>query len=330
MVGAGGIGGYFGGRLAAAGHDVRFVARGRHLEALRRDGLTVDGPAGPGGDAPGGFSVPASALRATDDPAAIGPVDFVLLGVKTWQLPAALPLLKPLVEDGTGVLTTQNGVEAPAEVAEAVGRDAVLPGSAKIITYLSGPGRIHHVGGLGSLTFGEWDDRPSARVEALRGALDEAGVTAVVPKDIWAELWSKFVFVAAAGGLGAVTDAPFGAVRSRPGTRRLLADAMTEIQRVARAAGTVLPDDIVTTTLDFVDRQPAEGTTSLQRDLAAGLPSELEAWTGAVVRLGGSHGVPTPVNGFLYQVLGLREARAAEQRAAEQRAAERRTEGNAA
>lgn len=310
VVGAGGIGGYFGGRLAAAGHDVRFVARGRHLEALRRDGLTVEGPAGQAG-----FSVPAEALGATDDPAEIGPVDHVLLGVKTWQLPAALPLLKPLVEDGTGVLTTQNGVEAPAEVAEAVGREAVLPGSAKIITFLDGPGRIRHVGGLGSLTFGEWDDRPSARVEKLRGALDEAGVTAVVPKDIWAELWAKFLFVAPFGGLGAVTDAPIGALRARPGTRRLLADAMTEIQRVAKAAGTTLPDDIVTATLDFVDQQPAEGTSSLQRDMAAGLPSELEAWTGAVVRLGGSHGVPTPVNGFLYQVLGLREARAAERRA---------------
>ncbi|MFI1810182.1 2-dehydropantoate 2-reductase [Streptomyces sp. NPDC020422] len=321
VVGAGGIGGYFGGRLAAAGHDVRFVARGRHLEALRRDGLTVEGPSGGAG-----FSVPAAALGATDDPAGIGPVDYVLLGVKTWQLPAALPLLKPLVEDGTGVLTTQNGVEAPAEVAEAVGRAAVLPGSAKIITYVEGPGRIRHVGGLGSLTFGEWDDRPSTRVENLRRALDEAGVTAVVPKDIWAELWAKFLFVAPFGGLGAVTDAPIGALRSRPGTRRLLAEAMTEIREVARrAAGTTLPEDIVTTTLDFVDQQPAEGTSSLQRDIAAGLPSELEAWTGAVVRLGGSHGVPTPVNGFLYQVLGLREARAAEQREAG-----RRTEAGAA
>ncbi|MFF8691669.1 2-dehydropantoate 2-reductase [Streptomyces sp. NPDC015144] len=316
MVGAGGIGGYFGGRLAAAGHDVRFIARGRHLEALRRDGLTVEGPAGgAAAGSPGGFSVPADALHATGDPAEAGPADFVLLGVKTWQLADALPLLKPLMKDGTAVLTTQNGVEAPAEVAGAVGRDAVLPGSAKIITYLEGPGRIRHVGGLGSLTFGEWDNRPSERVEALRQALDGAGATAVVPQDIWAELWAKFLFVAPFGGLGAVTDAPIGALRSRPGTRRLLADAMTEIQEVARATGTVLPEDVVATTLDFVDQQPAEGTSSLQRDIAAGLPSELEAWTGAVVRLGARHSVPTPVNGFLHQVLGLREARAAERRA---------------
>ncbi|MEV8452731.1 2-dehydropantoate 2-reductase [Streptomyces sp. NPDC052095] len=320
MVGAGGIGGYFGGRLAAAGHDVRFIARGRHLEALRRDGLTVEGPAGgtpagSSGDLSGGFSVPAKALHATAEPAGAGPADVVLLGVKTWQLPSALPLLKPLMKNGTAVLTTQNGVEAPTEVAGAVGRDAVLPGSAKIIAYLEGPGRIRHVGGLGSLTFGEWDNRPSERVEALRQALDGAGATAVVPKDIWAELWAKFLFVAPLGGLGAVTGAPIGALRSRPGTRRLLADAMTEVQQVARATGTVLPEDVVATTLDFVDRQPAEGTSSLQRDIAAGLPSELEAWTGAVVRLGAVHSVPTPVNDFLHQVLGLREAHAAERRA---------------
>lgn len=311
VVGAGGIGGYFGGRLAAAGQDVRFIARGRHLEALRRDGLTVEGPAG----GSGGFSVSAKALRATDDPAGIGPVDFVLLAVKTWQLPAALSLLKPLAGDGTAVLTTQNGVGAPAEVAEAFGRESVLPGSAKIITYLAGPGRIRHVGGLGSLTFGEWDNRPSARVEKLRQALDGAGVTAVVPKDIWAELWAKFLFVAPFGGLGAVTGAPIGALRGRPGTRRLLADAMTEIQRVALAAGTTLPADIVAGTLAFVDAQPAEGTSSLQRDIAAGLPSELEAWTGEVVRLGARHGVATPVNGLLYEVLSLREALAAERHA---------------
>ncbi|MEV0219953.1 2-dehydropantoate 2-reductase [Streptomyces sp. NPDC050704] len=308
VVGAGGIGGYFGGRLAAAGHDVRFLARGRHLEALRRDGLTVSGPSG-------GFSVAPANLRATDDPADIGPVDFVLLGVKAWQLPAAVDLLKPLTGAGTAVVTTQNGVEAPHEVAAAIGAESVLPGSAKIITYLEGPGLIRHVGGLGSLTFGEWDNRPSQRVEELRKALDEAGVTAVVPQDIWAELWAKFLFVAPFGGVGSVTDAPIGALRSRPGTRRLLADAMSEIEQVARASGIGLPGDIVASTMDFVDRQPAEGTSSLQRDIGAGKPSELEAWTGTVVRLGASTGTPVPVNTFLYEVLSLREARSEERRA---------------
>lgn len=307
VVGAGGIGGYFGGRLAAAGHDVRFVARGAHLEALRRDGLSVEGPAGR-------FHVAPERLGATGDTGDIGAVDFVLLGVKTWQLPAAIDALAPLIGPGTAVVTTQNGVRAPAEVARAVGKDAVLPGSTKIITRLEGPGRVRHVGGLGALAFGEWDNRPSDRVERLRTALTDAGVTAGEPQDIWAELWAKFLFVVPLGGLGAITDAPIGAVRTRPGTRRMLVAAMTEIRHLAEAAEVRLPDDIVETTLAFVDRQPAAGTTSLHRDMAAGRRSELDAWTGSVVRLGARLATPTPVNGFLYDVLGLREARAAELR----------------
>lgn len=307
VVGAGGIGGYFGGRLAAAGHDVRFVARGAHLEALRHDGLSVEGPAG-------GFHVAPERLGATGDTRDIGAVDFVLLGVKTWQLPDAIDALAPLIGPETAVVTTQNGVRAPAEVARAVGKDAVLPGSAKIITQLEGPGRVRHVGGLGALAFGEWDNRPSHRVEHLRTALTGAGVTAAEPQDIWAELWAKFMFVVPLGGLGAITDAPIGTVRTRPGTRRMLVAAMTEIQHLAEAAEVQLPDDIVEETLAFVDRQPAAGTTSLHRDMAAGRRSELDAWTGSVVRLGARLGIPTPVNGFLYDVLGLREARSAELR----------------
>ncbi|MFJ6948982.1 2-dehydropantoate 2-reductase [Streptomyces wuyuanensis] len=304
VIGAGGIGGYFGGRLAAAGHDVRFVARGARLEALRRDGLTVRSPAGD-------LSLP---VRATDDPGEIGEADYVLVCVKTRQLPAVLGTLAPLIGPDTAVLPLQNGVEAPAEVAAAVGREAVVPGIAKIIAFLDGPGRIRHVGGAGSLTFGEWDNKETPRVTRLKDALDEAGVTAVVPDDIWRELWAKFLFVVPLGGLGAVTDATIGEFRSRPGTRRLLEEAMTEIHRLAQAHGVALPADIVPATLAFVDQQPAEGTSSLHRDIASGRPSELEAWTGAVVRLGERSGTPTPVNGFLYEVLGLRESRAAEGR----------------
>ncbi|MDH6123398.1 2-dehydropantoate 2-reductase [Kitasatospora sp. GP82] len=299
VIGAGGIGGYFGGRLAAAGHDVSFVARGAHLEALRRDGLTVQSPAGD-------FSV--APVHATGDTREIGEVDFVLLCVKTWQLAPALTVLKPLMGSGTAVMPLQNGVEAPTEVAEVVGRDAVVPGIAKIITYLDGPGRVHHVGGQGSLTFGEWDNSATARVQQLRAALDDAAVTAVVAEDIWAELWAKFLFVVPFGGVGAVTDAPVGALRSRPGTRQMLVDGMTEIQRVAQAMDIRLPDDIVPSTMAFLDQQPAVGTSSLQRDIRAGNPSELEAWTGAVVRLGARTATATPVNSFLYEVLSLREA----------------------
>ncbi|MFC5801369.1 ketopantoate reductase family protein [Streptomyces formicae] len=162
------------------------------------------------------------------------------------------------------------------------------------------------VGGYGLLSFAEWDNRPSDRVERLRAALDEAGVAAVVSGDIWAELWAKFLFVVPPGGLGAATDAPFGVLRSRPGTRQLLVEAMTEIRQVAQAMDIKLPDDVVPASMAFLDQQPAGGTTSLHRDLAAGNPSELEAWTGAVVRLGERTGTPTPVNRVLYEVLSLR------------------------
>ncbi|GGO55052.1 2-dehydropantoate 2-reductase [Streptomyces lasiicapitis] len=300
VIGAGGVGGYFGGRLAEAGHDVGFVARGAHLAALRRDGLTVDSPAGD-------FTV--APARASDDTHDIGEVDVVLLCVKTSQLPPAIAALKPLIGSGTAVVTLQNGVEAPEQVAQEVGRDAVLPGTAKIIAHLDGPGRVRHVGGPGALAFTEWDNRATPRVERLRAALTAAGVNATVPDDIWAELWAKFLFVVPFGGLGTVTDAPFGVLRSRPGTRQLLVEGMTEIERVARARNVPLPDDIVARTLDFIDQQPAAGTSSLQRDILAGRPSELDAWNGSVVRLGELAGVPTPVNRYLYEVAGVLAAR---------------------
>ena len=299
VIGAGGVGGYFGGRLAAAGHNVSFVARGEHLATLRRDGLAVTSVAGD-------FTV--APVRATDDATEIGVVDFVLLAVKTWQLGPAITALKPLVGGETAVVTTQNGVDAPEQVAEAVGKEAVLPGAAEVIAFLDGPGRIRHRSG-GKLTFAEWDSRPSARVERLRDALLETGLTAVVATDVWAALWGKFLALASVGAIGTLTDAPYGVLRAHAGTWQLIADSMTEIHQVARARGINLPDDVVATNIAFLDKLPADGTTSLQRDIRAGKPSELEAWTGAVVRLGRETGTPTPVNSVLYELASARAQR---------------------
>ncbi|RZU52093.1 ketopantoate reductase [Krasilnikovia cinnamomea] len=299
VIGVGGLGGFFGGRLVAAGHDVEFLARGAHLAALRRDGLALVGPDG---------DVTSTPVRATDDPRDIGRVDAVLLAVKTWQLDGALAALPPLLGPDSAVITTQNGVEAPGQVAEAVGRDAVLPGVAKVIAMLDRPAVVCHVGGLGSLDFAEWDNAPTARAQRIRAALAAAGIRTTAPADIWRELWAKFLFVVPFGGLGAVTDAPFGVLRERPGTRRLLEHGMAEIEQLARAHDVALPADIVPTTMEFLDRQPAAGTSSLHRDIQAGRPSELDAWTGAVVRLGARTGTPTPVNGVIHEILSLREA----------------------
>ena len=210
VLGTGGIGGYFGGRLAASGHDVTFVARGAHLEAIRETGLQIASVAGD-------FTV--HPARATDDVTSVGTVDVVLLAVKTWQLPPVLELLPSLIGEGTAVITTQNGVEAPDQVAAVVGRGAVLPGIAKIFAYIDGPGRVTHAGGPASLAFDEWSrgpGAPSERVARLREAVTASGAVSPVPDDIWAELWSKMLFVVPFGGLGAALDATIGELRGVP------------------------------------------------------------------------------------------------------------------
>jgi 2-dehydropantoate 2-reductase len=296
ILGAGGVGGYFGARLAQAGHDVHFIARGAHLAALRAHGIAVESPLGD-------FVV--DPVHATADPEEIGEVDHVLLAVKTWQLDPALMALKPLIGPATAVVTTQNGVDAPQQVADVVGRSAVLPGAVEVIALVDGPGRIRHLGN-GKLTFGEWDNQRSARVDRLAAALTEAGLTAVVAADVWAALWTKFLTLASFGAVGAVTDAPYSVLRSRPGTRQLIEDCMREIQALAAARNVPLADGVIATRMAFLDTMPPTGTTSLQRDILAGRPSELDAWAGAVVRIGRETGTPTPNHSLLYELVNAR------------------------
>jgi len=192
IFGVGAIGGYFGGRLAQAGEEVAFIARGEHLEALRTKGLRVD-------SINGDFVLPA--VTATDDPSRIGAVDVVLVGVKTWQVPAAAESMRPLLGEDTLVLPLQNGVEAPAQLAKLLGREHVCGGLAKIISYIAGPGHIRHTGADPYIALGELDNQPSDRLERLRRALQRSGVSAEIPPDITAALWAKFLFVASWGGV---------------------------------------------------------------------------------------------------------------------------------
>jgi 2-dehydropantoate 2-reductase len=301
VIGVGGAGGYFGARLAEAGHDVTFIARGQHLAAIRSSGLRVD-------------SVDGDAVvkaAATDDPGEVGGVDCVILGVKAWQVPQAAQSAASMVGPSTAVLPLQNGVEAPGQIAEAVGRDHALGGTARIIAFRAGPGHVVHTGAVPTIELGELDGTRSARVEALCQVLDEAkGVTATIPDDIRVAMWMKFLLIAGWSGVGAVTRAPIGTTRSVAGTRRLLEGAMAEVEQVAAAHGVQLPPGAVAATMAFVDGLPAHGTASLQRDIAAGQPSELESLNGAVTRLGAAVGVPTPVNAFLYDALLPQESRA--------------------
>lgn len=301
VIGAGAVGGYFGGRLAASGHEVTFVARGQHLETMWRDGLHIASPLG---------DLQVDASSATADPEQIGPVDAVLLAVKTWQLGDVLPALPSLLGDDTVVVTAQNGVEAPDRVAAVVGQDAVAPGIARIFAWVESPGHIRHAGGEPSFTFAEWTSEPSQRTDRLRTAWAEAGVNSPVPQDIWVDLWSKALFVVPFGELGAALDEPLGQLRSGENSRMLLESAMGEIEAVARASGVSLPDTVVDDTLAALAEAAPTATTSLHRDLLADRPSELDAWTGDIVRLGTALGVDVQLHRLLYEVLRRRHPHA--------------------
>jgi 2-dehydropantoate 2-reductase len=295
VFGSGGVGGYFGGRLAEAGEDVHFIARGEHLAAIREHGLRVS-------STEGDFLV--RPARVTDDPSALGPVDVVILGVKAWQVPRAAEAMRPLFGERTFVVPLQNGIEAPEQLAAVFGAGRVLGGLCRILVYVESPGHIRHAGVAPYIAFGELGASSSPRAEALWQAFSRArGVIAEIAPDIEAAMWSKFVFIAALSGVGAVTRAPIGVIRSQPESRRLLEQALEEIYAVAIGNRIALPADTVEKTLAFIDNLPADGTASMQRDIMQGRPSELEAQVGAVVRLGERRGIAVPVHRMIYAAL---------------------------
>jgi 2-dehydropantoate 2-reductase len=300
VFGTGGVGGYFGGRLALAGEDVVFIARGAHLQALRAEGLRVESPKG-------NFTVPS--VQATDDPAQVGPVDAVLVAVKAWQVGEAAQAIRPMVGPETCVVPLQNGLEAPAQLAAVLGAPHVIGGSCVISSAISAPGCIRHVGLEPSVAFGELDNRPSHRAEHLRQSFMRAEVSATIPADIQVAIWEKFMAIRF-GPVGAVTRAPAGVLRSVPETRRMVAQACHETLAVARARGIALAEDSPAQTMAALDTVPPGIIASLQRDITAGRPSELEALTGALVRLGAEVGVATPLHTFVYQSLLPQELRA--------------------
>lgn len=302
VFGSGAVGGYFGGRLAQGGEDVVFIARGEHLAAIRANGLRV-------GSALGDFLIhPAT---ATDDPAGVGTADLVLLGVKAWQVAEAAAAIRPLVGPQTLVLPLQNGVEAPTQLAEVLGADAVLGGICRIIAYIEAPGRIRHGGGAPYVGFGALDGARTEGLAAVERAFARTqGMTAELVSDIRAAMWSKFMFISALSGIGAVTRAPIGVIRSQPETRRLLEEALREVYRLSAAEGVALAADGVEAALAFVDSLPPDGTTSMQRDIAAGRPSELESQSGAVVRLAERLGVAVPTHCAIHASLLPLERRA--------------------
>jgi 2-dehydropantoate 2-reductase len=304
IFGAGAVGGYFGARLAHSQNEVVFIARGEHLQVMRTRGLLIE-------SIKGDLQLPS--VQVTEDPDAVGEADVVLVAVKTWQLQEAAHNMKTLCGSRTLVLPLLNGVEAADQLGNAIGFEHVLAGLAKIIAYKAGPGHIRHIGAEPYIAFGELDNRASQRCRDLLHIFEQAGISAEIPPDIYSALWSKFLIVAAWGGVGAVTQAPVGVIRNLPQTRSMLIQAMEEITEVARARSIDLPQDILKKTLSFIDALPSNNTTSLQRDLAEGRPSELDAWSGAVVRLARQSAVAAPLNQFIYASLLPLELRSRKQ-----------------
>jgi 2-dehydropantoate 2-reductase len=227
-----------------------------------------------------------------------------MLAVKTWQVREVAPLLPPLLGQDGAVLTLQNGVEAPSEVAQVCGASRVIAGVCRLMSYVAEPGLIRHQGVRPRVELGELSGVRSTRASALQASLDGCpGVAATLSDDIQAALWEKLLFIAPFSALGAATRKPAGVWRHVPESRALLVTAMGEVVQLARARGVVLSQDAVNRNLGFVDRLPGEATASMQRDLLEGKPSELEAQTGAIVRLAAAAGIPVPANAFLYAAL---------------------------
>jgi 2-dehydropantoate 2-reductase len=293
VVGAGGVGGYFGGRLALAGHDVHLMARGPHLAAIQRGGLRVRSVKG---------DLTAD-VRATDDPADIGPCDAALFCVKSYDTEEAAARLGPLLNGETAVVSLQNGIDNEEKIAGVIGPSRVVGGAAFIFSSIVEPGVIAHTGGPARIVFGELDGSRTARVEKLLAACREAGIDADIPADIRVVLWTKFAFICATAGMTAAVRLPLGDIRECTESWAMFQRVFGEVVALARTEGVPLGDDIVAQQLDFAASLPPDSYSSLHHDLVAGRRMELDALHGTVIRRAARAGVPVPANDAIYAVL---------------------------
>ena len=298
IIGAGGVGGYFGARLQQAGADVGFVARGAHLEALRRDGLTVESPLG---------DIHLPRVNATDNAADLGRADIVWLAVKLWDTEAAIRSMTSVVGPETGIISFQNGVQKDDVLRRAFGDKAVMGGVGYIAANIERPGVIKHTGTMQQLIFGEYDRSRSARAEALLDACTRGGINAELSDDIRKAIWERFVFLVGLSGSTTTMRATIGPIRSNPRARAFLFDLMRETVAVGRALGVALPADYADQRLTFVDSLPEAMTSSMHHDLNGRKRLEVSWLSGSVVQLGDKAGLPTPMNRAVWDVLALQE-----------------------
>ena len=300
VVGAGGVGGYFGGLMARAGHEVTFVARGKHLEAIRQQqGLRVES------QLDGNFTAPGQGLQ---DTSVAGVQDLVLFTVKMYHNGQAIPATTPLVGPGTVVLTLQNGIDNGAQLASVLGESRVMIGSAYMEGRISEPGAVFQ-GGPGTATFGEMHVAVTRRGEDLLQQFQEAGWRVNLHENMPGMLWKKFAYIAGSAGVCAAANCVYEEMRTIPATRKLIQEAIQEALAVGRAHGAPIMADSLQWSMDALDRFPGQGRASMAKDFLENQPVELEGLTGTVIRLGREVDVPTPVNNFLYAILKPAAAR---------------------
>jgi 2-dehydropantoate 2-reductase len=296
VIGAGGIGAIYGAALAKAGNDVTFVARGAHLRAMQGDGLRIEGDRGETVIRP---------AQATDDIGSIGPVDYVLLCVKLWDVEKAGEQIRPIVGPNTTVVPVQNGVDAHERLIPILRREAVMGGSAFVTGSIIAPGVVRQTGTYFQMTFGELDRQPRARGERLRAICAAAGIEGVLSPDIMVPLWEKFVLLVPVSSVNALTRVPMGRYRSDPDAWGLVEAILRESVAVGRAEGVNLGPDAVERGLAGIRLMPDHHMTSMGNDLLRGNRLELPWFAGKVRELGRRHGIPTPVNDFTYAALKL-------------------------
>jgi len=293
VMGSGGTGGYFGAKLARAGEDVTFVARGKHLEAIRALGLRVRSAID------GEWTVTAPAVERLDG---LAPADLVLFCVKAFDTEAAAKAIRPVVGPDTGVLSIQNGVDNEDALARILGPGHVLGGAAQVFTTIEAPGVIVHTV-LGRIVFGEMDGRDTPRARAFLDACRRASIPAEISGDIMRTLWEKYVMIVAHSGMTAVTRCPAGVIRALPASRRMYRLLLEEMVGLARAAGAGVEGAVVDAVMSILDSQPGGFYSSLHHDLTHGKRLELETLQGHAVRLGERYGVPTPTLFAVYAAL---------------------------
>lgn len=293
IIGTGGVGGYFGAKLAQAGHQVSFLARGAHLQTIQVEGLRVESILGD-------FQV--SNVSASDQIKDLGPADLILICVKAWQVTGVAVELNEIMHENTIVLPLQNGVMATSELSEILPASSIMGGLCRIISKIAAPGLIRHIGVTPTIVFGELDRTLSERAIRLQATFDQAAIKSRCAEDIEADLWKKFIAICVSGLL-AITHTTYGELREEPETRAMMIELINEVYAVSQKAGVNISADFPEKTISFIDSFPYESTSSLTRDVWEGKPSEIEYQNGTVVQLGKKLGVPVPLNRFIYHTI---------------------------